>query len=180
VEPAWSPDGSTVVFTYLRQGSPNGHELFSVAANGGTPARLTNDDATDSDPDWQPLDRPPECEGVDATPASLRPPNGHFKRVSLSGATDPDGDAVAIAIDGVTQDEPVGHHPDARRESRPFQVGLRASREPRGDGRVYRIAFSASDHRGGECEGIARVEVRRKKKQAAIDSAPPSYDSFGP
>ena len=38
---------------------------------------------------------------------------------------------------------------------------LRAERSPRGDGRVYRIAFAASDAHGGECTGAATVAVPR-------------------
>jgi hypothetical protein len=43
---------------------------------------------------------------------------------------------------------------------------------------VYRIAFTASDGRGGSCSGTAKVSVPRKKRKAAVDSAPPSYDSL--
>jgi hypothetical protein len=113
---------------------------------------------------------------VTATPSSLR--HGGFRTVTLGGATDPDGDAVTITITGVTQDEPVGRRPDARPGAGSHQVELRAQRRPRGDGRVYRIAFTASDD-ADECSGVVTVEVRRHKKQPAVDSAPPSYDSFG-
>jgi Tol biopolymer transport system component len=177
-QPAWSPDASRVVFQYLA-GPSSAAELFLVDSSGsGALTRLTTNSEYDSEPDWQPLNRPPDCDDVIATPASLRPRNGLFTRVSLSGATDPDGDSDSITIEGVTQDEPVGRRPDARSVSRPFEVDLRAERAPRGDGRVYRIAFVASDHRGGECQGLAAVEVRRRKNQPAVDSAPPSFDSF--
>jgi hypothetical protein len=59
------------------------------------------------------------------------------------------------------------------------QVQLRAERSPKSDGRVYRIAFSGSDERGGTHTGTAKVSVRRKKRLPAIDSAPPSFDSLG-
>jgi hypothetical protein len=58
-------------------------------------------------------------------------------------------------------------------------VRLRAERDNRGDGRVYRISFEAGDGNGGSCEGTATVGVPRRKNGPAIDSAPPSYDSFG-
>jgi hypothetical protein len=103
--------------------------------------------------------------------------------VTLDGATDPDGDPVTLSVDGVTQDEPVTSRgdqtsPDAVDE-RAGELRIRAERNPHGDGRVYRIAFTASDGRGGECSGIATVSVPRKKHKAAVDSAPPSYDSLG-
>jgi hypothetical protein len=103
--------------------------------------------------------------------------------LALDGATDPDGDPVTLSVDGVTQDEPVvgsgdPTSPDAVDEG-DGQLRVRAERNPHGDGRVYRIAFTASDGRGGSCSGTATVSVPRKKRQPAVDSAPPSYDSFG-
>jgi hypothetical protein len=58
------------------------------------------------------------------------------------------------------------------------QVSLRAERDGAGDGRVYRIAFTASDARGGSCSGTATVSVPRKHHKSAVDTAPPSYDSL--
>jgi hypothetical protein len=43
---------------------------------------------------------------------------------------------------------------------------------------VYRIAFTAFDDRGAQCEGAVTVSVRRHKKVAAVDSSPPDYDSL--
>jgi hypothetical protein len=122
---------------------------------------------------------PPDCEAVRPDRAVLWPANRKFRIVMLSGATDPDGDAVAISVTGVTQDEPVRGAPDARYGRGEDEVRLRAEREPRRDGRVYRIAFEATDTSGESCSGTVTVSVPRKKKQAAVDSAPPSYDSFG-
>jgi hypothetical protein len=127
------------------------------------------------------LNEPPDCSGVTAS----RPVLQHNRRLvweSLEGATDPDGDPVALAIDGVTQDEPVtgrGDHtaPDAVLKGDGDLV-VRAERSPSGDGRVYRIAFTAADGHGGSCSGAAAASVPRKKKKPAVDSAPPSYDSL--
>jgi hypothetical protein len=69
--------------------------------------------------------------------------------------------------------------PDAKRATAGSQVFLRAERSGKGNGRIYRLAFTASDGRGGTCEGTATVAVPRKKKRPAVDSAPPSYNSFG-
>src|SRR4051794_9234324 len=56
----------------------------------------------------RPVNRPPDCSGVKATPARLWPPNDRFVKVTVSGATDPDaGDSAALVVDAVTQDEPV-------------------------------------------------------------------------
>ncbi len=67
--------------------------------------------------------------------------------------------------------------PDARPGATDDQVRLRAERLPGRDGRVYRISFTVSDSRDS-CSGVATVEVRGHKHRPAVDSAPPSYDSF--
>jgi len=60
----------------------------------------------------------------------------------------------------VTQDEPIN--------------GL-------GDGRVYRIAFTASDTQGGSCSGTAKVGVPHDEVPSlTIDSAPSGFYPFGP
>jgi hypothetical protein len=124
------------------------------------------------------LNQPPSCDDVVPSTTSLLPANSHFRGVRLSGATDPEGNPVTLEITGVTQDEPVGRQQDARASFSPDRVLLRAERNYRGDGRVYRIAFTASDGTG-ECSGAVKVEVRRKRNRPAVDSAPPSFNSFG-
>ena len=53
------------------------------------------------------FNEPPDCSGVTASPGTLWPPNHRLRLVTLSGATDPDGDPVTLTITGVTQNEPV-------------------------------------------------------------------------
>ena len=181
---AWSPDGSRLAFDRLVGIQ---FDIFTMSATGGGEERLTSDPALDADPDWQPLplpNRPPDCSTVTPDRDSLRPPNHMLRPVTLRGGSDPDGDPVVLEITGVTQDEPVrGTHdkkaPDARVTSSSEQVRLRAERDPHGDGRVYRLAFTVSDDQGAECEGIALVEVPRRPGRPAVDSSPPAYDSFG-
>jgi hypothetical protein len=124
--------------------------------------------------------RSPDCSGVHPDRTVLWPPSKDMRRVGLSGATDPDGDAVTLAITGVSQDEPLtGREGDARTTSDASQVLLRAERDSKGDGRVYRFDFSVSDDFGGTCSGTASVTVPRHRGSGAVDSAPPNYDSFG-
>ena len=170
--PAWSPDGARIVF------ADPFHDIFTIGVDGSDPTNLTGTrGVSELNPDWQPVNRPPDCSVVRATPASLGAPNHRFITVTISGGADVDGDAVGLTITGVTQDEPVAGPADAIATTLPDQVRLRAERVSRGDGRVYRIAFEASDGRGGTCTGFATASVR--KGSSAVDSAPPSYDAFG-
>ena len=50
-EPAWSPDGSKLVFTSDRDGS---EDIYVMNADGSNPMRLTSDPATDYGPAWSP------------------------------------------------------------------------------------------------------------------------------
>jgi Tol biopolymer transport system component len=145
-----------------------------------TATRLTPND-TDDVFDLYAVDlanAPPSCDAVTADSNVLWPANRRLVRIALSGATDPDGDPVSLDIGDVTQDERVGGGPDAAPGRTSNEVRLRAERDLRGDGRVYRIAFEASDSSGASCTGTARVSVPRQKHRVAVDSAPPSYNSF--
>ncbi len=144
---------------------------------------------------FAPTNRPPDCSGVTAAPASVRQQmRDKLLLVSLSGATDPDGDAVAYRIDGVTQDEYVSGvgddtFPDAVTPLGPSanQVLVRSEANSHYNGRVYRIAYTVSDGNGGSCSGTAgpsgnttaKVSVPRKKGTPAIDDGNAmSWDSF--
>jgi hypothetical protein len=135
-----------------------------------------------------PPNEPPDCSTVEASLTTLWPPNHTLRLVTLSGGTDPDSDPVTITITGVTQDEPLNADgdgntsPDAEAAAGGNTVLLRAERSGTGDGRVYRIAFTGSDGQGGTCSGVVTVGVPHDQGGGAtpIDSAPPSFDSFGP
>ena len=187
-DPAWSPDGDRIAFRWIPGGTCQsgfcGFEVFTVRIDGTDYRRMTDDTAREQWPDWQPLNRPPDCSGVDPSKTELRPPNHRFDAVTLSGATDPDGEAVSVSVTGVTQDEPVSAQgdntsPDARPGAGVDEILLRAEHNPKADGRTYRVGFRVTDVRGGTCDGEASVSVPRNPHSAAVDSAPPSYNSFG-
>ena len=116
------------------------------------------------------INSPPGCAGVAPSKASLWPPNHKLRAITLSGATDPDGDPVTITITGVTQDEPVNGKadgntsPDVVAGPTEDQVRLRAERSGRGDGRVYTIAYTAKDPSGASCSGTVTVTVPHDKR----------------
>jgi hypothetical protein len=61
--------------------------------------------------------------------------------------------------------------PDAQRVSgHPSQIRLRAERDPKANGRVYRIVYRVSDGRGGTCTGVEKVGVPLKKAKSARES----------
>ncbi|NBB90550.1 MAG: hypothetical protein GVY23_05000 [Spirochaetes bacterium] len=51
VDPAYSPDGSQIVFVATHDGDP---ELYIADAHGGNVTRLTDNDAVDASPRWAP------------------------------------------------------------------------------------------------------------------------------
>ena len=107
----------------------------------------------------------------------LWPPNHKFVDITIEGVTDPDNDPVTITITNITSDEPTAsiegaggaeHAPDA------YGVGtdtasLRAERSGTGNGRVYEIAFVASDGKGGETEGNVTVCVPHDRRKGTCD-----------
>ena len=108
--------------------------------------------------------QPPDCSKARVASEKLWPPNHRWSTVEILGLEDPDGDSVHVEIVGVTQNEAVGAAgsggtcPDARIGD-DGQVQVRVERSGQGNGRVYRIAFLASDDGGGVCEGVVTVCV---------------------
>lgn len=126
---------------------------------------------------YVPGNQPPDCSTAAATPAILRGVSHRLQPVRVGGASDPDDDPVTITIGTVTQDEPLDGGgdgdtaPDAMRGDSADTVLLRAERDGRGDGRVYRVAFTARDPAGAACDGAVTVAVPHDADgDAAIDS----------
>ncbi len=129
---------------------------------------------------------PPSVAGV--TPninVITAAPNHSWVQITLSGATDPDGDAVTYTITGVSQDEAIcgsgsgATGPDAEfRNNRTDEVWLRAERDGGGDGRVYHLYFLVTDSNGATTWGSTTVSVPKSSNgNPAIDSGA-AFDSL--
>lgn len=126
-----------------------------------------------------PPNRPPACAAASASPAVLWPPNGRLIPVTIRGMTDPDGDPVALQVTAIRQDEPLS------REEQPDATGIgtarpmvRAGRAGGGDGRVYRIAFTATDPQGAACAGTVAVCVPHDRGKPTCGDGGALFDSM--
>jgi hypothetical protein len=127
----------------------------------------------------------PVCDGAAAAPGAIWPPDHRFVPVGVGGVADPDGDDLTIVVSGVRQDEPLnaagdGHtSPDAMIEN--GAVLVRAERSGRGNGRVYHIAFTADDGKGGACAGEVTVCVPHDRgPEGTCADEGPLFESAAP
>ena len=130
---------------------------------------------------------PPDCASVTTDTTTLWPPNHDLHTVTVQGGTDPEGDAVTLAVASVTQDEPLDDSGDGttmadadRGDSPSDTVRLRAERSGNGDGRVYRLNVVVTDSDGASCSTTLSVGVPHDKHRAPVDTVAVSVDSFGP
>jgi hypothetical protein len=134
------------------------------------------------------VNRSPDCSGTPSI-AQLWPPNHKMVNITVQGVTDSDGDPVTITITGITQDEPLDTFGDGNTEPDGAIINgsiaqVRAERSGTkkvpGNGRVYRISYTASDGRGGSCEGSVAVCVPHDQgnKSICIDDGQ-NYNSLG-
>jgi uncharacterized repeat protein (TIGR01451 family) len=167
--------GGSATFDIIVTAGSSGTSLTNTATISGNqsdPNGLNNSSTVTTT-----LNHDPVCTAVNGGP-DLWPPNHKLKLITLTGATDADGNPLVLTITGVTQDEPINGlgdgdtSPDATVGPASNKVNLRAERSGLGDGRVYRIAFTGSDGLGGTCVGVAIVGVPHDQGggSIAIDS----------
>lgn len=116
---------------------------------------------------------PPLVSAARASLDCMWPPNHNMVEVAILGVSDPEDNAT-IVIDSVTSDEPTNGTGDGDTAtdaviSADGTALLRAERAGNGDGRVYRVNFTASDFEGS-ASGSVDVCVRHNKKRDAVDS----------
>jgi large repetitive protein len=130
------------------------------------------------------INDPPDISHAQADPSVLWQPDHRMVPVRIVGVTDPDNNAK-ITITGVTQDEPTNGLGDGdtpidaiitHNAAGDDTVQLRAERSGKGNGRVYRVYFTASDFEGGSSGWVKVMVPHDKKTDIAIDSGQ-NYDS---
>lgn len=169
--PAVSPGGEAFVFELVVTDNDPAQPLSSVADTVVVNVVNAND--------------PPSCALAKASIASLWPPNHKMISVGIEGVVDHHDIYTEVTLDitGITQDEPTNGlgdgdtGPDASvlEDASQDRVLLRAERSGNGNGRVYRVNFTASD--GFEsCTGSVSVGVPHHRKSVASDDGQ-DYDS---
>jgi hypothetical protein len=123
-----------------------------------------------------------------AVPPRLWPPDLSMVPVNIVGATDSLGNAVSIHVTGVMQDEPISHRStggamlasstmasaammnhdsmdDPCFDGKVIngQLFLRRERQEGGNGRAYRVSFTAVTRDGGAADGTVLVGVPRQE-----------------
>src|SRR5207253_4348389 len=68
LEPAWSPDGTKIVFASNRDGN---YELYTINPDGTGVTRLTRNTVSDREPSWQPISPPISDFQIAVDPTSL-------------------------------------------------------------------------------------------------------------
>jgi hypothetical protein len=103
--------------------------------------------------------------------------------VTVTGVTDPNGDPLTIAVTAIHQDEPLDASGDGATCPDGTGVGndtasLRSERSGHGDGRVYHVAFQATDRCNAACTGEVTVCVRHDQgRHGTCGDGGPLFDS---
>jgi hypothetical protein len=116
---------------------------------------------------------PPDVTNARADVPVLWPPDHKMILVHILGVTDAQNNAT-ITITKVTQDEPTNGLGDGDTPIDAVINGdsvlLRAERSGKGDGRVYKVYFTAADVEGSVSGFVTVVVPKSKKTDVAIDS----------
>lgn len=132
-------------------------------------------------------DQAPVCTAAAPSVSEIWPPNHQMVEIAILGITDPDGDAIAVTVTGIEQDEPTQTRGDGNTlidgaisaDGRRAFVRAERTGTPAipGDGRVYRIRFTATAQ-SLSCSGTVTVGVPHDQRGAAPVASPIWYNSL--
>jgi lysyl oxidase len=166
---ATTTTSSTVTTTSTATTSPTATTSSTVTTSSTATTRSTattsstaTSTSTSTSSTMPGTNHPPDCRHASAGPDLIWPPSHDMRPVSIEDVRDPDGDPVTITVTGIMQNEPRDGAGDGSTCGDASGIGsalalVRAERSGGGLGRIYRIAFSAIDGRGGECHGTVQV-----------------------
>jgi hypothetical protein len=171
-DPAWSPDGTQIVFTRMFDVSFLEFEVYVINADGGDQINLTNSPGEDGGSTWQPLgnmDTTPPAVTCTVTPSYLWPPD-HTMRIVIASVTVTDfgsGPNGFILLSVVSSEPDAGLGTlDKPHDIHGFANGtadrrgrLRAERADGGPGRVYTLTYQGMDKAGNVAKCAATVTV---------------------
>jgi spore coat protein A len=124
----------------------------------------------------------PQVASARAEPSRLWPPDLAMAPVNITGVSDFAGDPVSIHVTRVTQDEPMPREgvdrPCSDAEVIQGQLYLRRERLDGGNGRVYRVFFTAVTRGGGVAEGSVVVGVPREAGVRLVGDDGQAYNSL--
>jgi hypothetical protein len=90
--------------------------------------------------------------------------------LNIVGLTDVEGDAIAVRVTAVRQDEPVLGKGSGRTapDATLSPLAVRVERQGGEDGRVYHVTFTASDPGGASCTRTVAVCVPHDQGDGAV------------
>ena len=138
-----------------------------------------------------------------AEPSRLWPPDLSMAPVNITGVSDSAGAPVTVHVTGVTQDEPISHRASGGATAAASKSGLRAigmnhdgddgcsdakvvggqlylrrERQDGGNGRVYRVSFTAVTRDGGAADGALLVGVPGRAGVRLVVNDGQAYNSL--
>lgn len=179
------------VFTEI----PSDFNVFAIANNFYSGDTSSNTDFTDADGvvhsgvpyivTRESSNEAPVCDVAIASTANLWPVNHDFVKIDIDGVTDPEEDEVSIQVTSVVQDQVVsavgngsGNTEHDARNPLDADIEVRAERAGTDkSGRIYTIAFTATDAAGGSCSSEVEVCVPHSNKSACTLGSQ-SFNSF--
>jgi spore coat protein A len=129
----------------------------------------------------------PAVASARADPSRLWPPDLSMVPVRITGVSDSAGAPVSVHVTRVTQDEPISHAmamnhdgDDACFDAKVVdgQLYLRRERQDGGNGRVYRVSFTAVTRDGGTAAGTVLVGVPGKAGVRLVVNDGLAYNSL--